>query len=268
MNDPRQEAEPVEVIEVSPEMTVMLGRAAQLPAPPAEGAVVLLFGLGTASHVPTLRILAARDLAALALEDDPAGQVVALLLAGPALLRLGGRAPGEADARGYHLASELRAIAVALRDCPMGGEARRVYRAAKGIELLCETIRLMEAAGVVPLASGGGLSLADATRILAARRMIDERWSEPLSLQAIGRACGLNRAKLTRGFRDMFDVSIAKAIAERRLSQAGRMLLTTDLPVSSIGYENGYLNNASFARAFARRYGVAPSNYRAARLAA
>ena len=34
------------------------------------------------------------------------------------------------------------------------------------------------------------------------------------------------------------------------------MLLTTDKPVSSIGYENGYLNNASFARAFSRRFGV------------
>jgi AraC family transcriptional activator of pyochelin receptor len=41
------------------------------------------------------------------------------------------------------------------------------------------------------------------------------------------------------------------------------MLRTTDLPVSSIGYENGYLNNASFARAFSRRFGLSPSDFRA-----
>ena len=46
------------------------------------------------------------------------------------------------------------------------------------------------------------------------------------------------------------------------------MLLTTDQPVSSIGYANGYLNNASFARAFGRRYGVTPSTFRACGVAA
>ena len=98
--------------------------------------------------------------------------------------------------------------------------------------------------------------------------MIDERWSEKLTLDKIARACGLNRAKLTRGFRDMFSCSIAEAIAEQRLSQAKRMLMTTNLPISSIGYENGYLNNASFARAFGRRFGVSPSDFRACQFAA
>jgi len=66
----------------------------------------------------------------------------------------------------------------------------------------------------------------------------------------------------------MFDCSVAEAIAERRLEQASHMLLTTDLPVSSIGYENGYLNNAAFTRAFGRRFGVSPTDYRACRIAA
>ncbi len=93
--------------------------------------------------------------------------------------------------------------------------------------------------------------------------MIDDRWNEKLTLDAIARACGLNRAKLTRGFREMFNCSIAEALAERRLLEARRLLLTTDLPVSSIGYESGYLNNASFSRAFSRHFGHSPSDYRA-----
>ena len=40
------------------------------------------------------------------------------------------------------------------------------------------------------------------------------------------------------------------------------MLLTTDLPVSSIGYVSGYLNNASFTRAFGRRFGHTPTDVR------
>lgn len=98
--------------------------------------------------------------------------------------------------------------------------------------------------------------------------MIDERASEKLTLDLIARACGLNRSKLTRGFKEMFDVTVAQAIAERRLDLARRMLLTTDLPVSFIGYESGYLNNASFARAFGRRFGRSPSDFRHRELAA
>ena len=87
-------------------------------------------------------------------------------------------------------------------------------------------------------------------------------------MDSIARACGLNRAKLTRGFREMFDCTIAEALAARRLLEASRLLLTTDLPVSSIGYESGYLNNASFSRAFGRHFGRSPSHYRAFGMAA
>ena len=98
--------------------------------------------------------------------------------------------------------------------------------------------------------------------------MIDERWRENPTLDGIARACGLNRTKLTRGFRSMFACSVSDAIAERRLGGARQMLLATDLPIASVGYRCGYLNNASFARAFARRFGEAPSQLRAQRAAA
>ena len=74
--------------------------------------------------------------------------------------------------------------------------------------------------------------------------------------------------ELTRGFRDMYDCSIADALSQQRLEAARRMLLSTDLPIASIGYRCGYLNNASFTRAFSRRFGTAPTQYRAGRLAA
>ena len=122
--------------------------------------------------------------------------------------------------------------------------------------------------GLIPFVAEAGLSNADSQRLVAARRVIEERWAEKLTLDMISRACGLNRAKLTRGFRDLFDCSVADALAQQRLGRASKMLLITDLPVSSIGYKCGYLNNASFARAFSRQFGVAPTRYRAARMAA
>jgi AraC family transcriptional activator of pyochelin receptor len=256
--------ETLEWIEVSPEMTAVIGRGLAAGVPLPSDPVILQFDTGGAGVQPAVRI-GAPTIPGSACDD---ADLIFLFVARDALHRLGGTNPGAEDAAGYHLPTELRTIALSLRDAPLEGESRHVYRLAKSLELICETVRLWAEGALVPLAPEGDLSFADTHRLIAARRLIDERWHEKLTLDFIARACGLNRAKLTRGFRELFACTIAEALAERRLGQASRMLLTTDKPVSSIGYENGYLNNASFARAFSRRFGRSPSDYRAYGVAA
>ena len=168
----------------------------------------------------------------------------------------------------YHLPVEMRAIALAIRECALPGEACTTLRGAKSIELLCAIFTALKDASLVPADGDGVLSELETRRLVLARGMIDERWREKLTLESIARACGLNRAKLTRGFRAMFGTSVADAIAERRLGGARDLLLATDLPVSSIGYACGYLNNASFTRAFSRRFGIVPTRLRAMEAAA
>lgn len=185
---------------------------------------------------------------------------VILLVAAEACTRIFGTVPDAPGER--HLPSDIRQVALAIRDCPLAEPARATLRLGKSIELLCTTLDRLDA--LIPVDGARALSADDARRIVAARRMIDERWHEKLTLESIAAACGINRAKLTRGFRAMFDCSIADALAERRLGGARAMLLSTDLPVGSVGYACGYQNNAAFARAFARRFGVAPSRLRAA----
>ena len=249
---------------VSPEMTVLMGAGAidSASLPPAPCA--LWFGLGGAEDAPTVRCFARFDAETLALL--PAGMILAVTPT--ACSRIFGATLDGFGGDAFHLPAQLRSIAHQIQDCRMPGESRTTYRLAKAIELLCETFALISEGGLVPMCRDGILSLADSRRVLAARRLIDERWNEKLTLDRIGRACGLNRAKLTRGFREMFACTVAVALSERRLTAASEMLRTTDRPVSTIGYETGYLNNASFARAFARRFGVSPSDYRAARWAA
>lgn len=242
-------------VEVSPEMTLLIGPGGLGAAPLPSAPIALAFA---AEPLPTLTFNVAPTPDQLA--ADPR---LVLVIERAAFERVGGPPLDHAALR-FHLPTQLRAIVLAILENGLHGETLKVYRLGKSIELLCETIRLLASADLVPVAAGGALSLDDARRVLAARRMIDERWTEKLTLDKIARACGLNRAKLTRAFRNMFDCTIAEAIAERRLSQASLMLRTTDLPVSSIGYENGYLNNASFARAFARRFGRSPSDFRQA----
>lgn len=248
---------------VSPEMTTVLGQDFQgAPIPPAPIALVVTIGGG----LWTLRIDPAPDVGrALAAVNESA---LLILVQTGAVIRLGGIGLIEAGAATFHLTAQLRAIVLALCEPSAQPEVRSTYQLAKSIEFMCETIRQFRGGELAPVSGGGQLSPADTRRMMAARRLIDERASEKRTLDFIARDCGLNRSKLTRGFKELFDCTVAQAIAERRLELARRMLLTTDLPVSSVGYESGYLNNASFARAFGRRFGRSPSNFRCVELAA
>ena len=235
-----------ERIAVSPEMLTYVGTGAVVADWPADW-VVLAFQSADGAAPAQVAVSADADLrrSPLVFAIDP-GAWERLFEATP-----------EPDTV-WHLPSELRTVAAALCDCPLPEPARATLRLAKSIELFCGIAARLQADELIPADGGGALSEGDAARILAARRLIDERWGEKLTLDAIARACGLNRAKLTRGFRLLFDTTVADALAANRLGGARRMLRETDLPIASIGYACGYQNNASFTRAFSRHFGVAP----------
>ena len=254
-----------QVVEVSPEMIAVIGPGDLPPAcdfPP--GAVMLGLKLAAAAAATvSMPAPARRAEVRRALSGDSR---IVLVVARKALRRLGGDALLAASGE-RHATTALRTIATSLlaAEVPLG--AQESYRLAKAIELLCEVVRA-ELAGELLPGHAGGISAADTRRLLQARGIIDERCGEKLTLNAISRACGLNRSKLTRGFRELFQCTVGEALAARRLEAAGRLLLTTDLPVSIVGLEAGYLNNASFTRAFGRRYGRTPTDFRAGGLAA
>lgn len=258
----------VETLVVSHEFTILVGGGPFDSVAMPQDTVALAFAMGSISAPATLEEVGAAGVAALLARDTEATRIILLIAPGVYPRLSGAAAPGDTSRRLFHLPSDLRAIALALRDTQRTGEAAEIYRAAKAIELISEALVMLAGAGLVPMAVDGQLSRDDALRIVSARRLIEERWNQKLSLDGIASHCGLNREKLSRGFREMFGATVAEAIAEQRLQQASRMLLTTDLPVSSVGYENGYLNNASFARAFGRRFGATPSDFRARELAA
>jgi len=250
-----------EAVLVSDEMTMLIGTGTVegLSFPP--DAALLVFGFGGVGAPATLRLVFDADGEPLG-DPEEGPHSLSCIVSRAAIDRLfawNGRGEGR-----YHLTTTLRTIALAIAEGPIGGVARDTYRLGKGIELFCETMQALTEGALVPVAGDGAMSQADSRRLVAARRIIDEQWSEKLTLDSLARACGINRAKLTKGFRELYRCTVAEAIAERRLIEASRKLRTTDLPVSSIGYASGYLNNASFSRAFGRRFGVSPSEYRGA----
>jgi len=252
----------METIQVSAEMLALVGRGSIGAGPWPTIPVAFVIDVSGFREPPTFRFIARPDAGQLS-ENAELDRVI-FLVAGEACERLRGGALTLEDRRAYLLTTELKAIALSIRDCSLPGAAAVPYRLAKSIELLCEIIEADRRGALVPVVSELGCTLTstDRTKVASAKMMIDERWNEALTLEQIARHCGVNRSKLSRGFRELFGTSVSEALSERRLEQARKELLITDLPVGLIGYRSGYQNNASFTRAFGRRFGVSPSELR------
>ncbi|MXP46036.1 helix-turn-helix domain-containing protein [Altererythrobacter luteolus] len=249
-----------QVVTVSDEMTTLVGYGAapstRLPA----GSAVFLFAGFTANETPALSYR--HDGALDRIDEYP----LVFVVARSACRRL---FPFQASGyESWHLPNALKGLALSIIECEGAEEARDTLRLARSIELLCQIHVALENNTLLPLVGGGSFGEKDIARIAEARRMIDLRWHEKITIAEIARGVGVNRDKLVRGFRVLYGSSIAEILAERRLEEARRLLLASDLPVATVGYRCSYLNNASFTRAFTRRFGVAPSEMRRTGIAA
>ena len=162
----------------------------------------------------------------------------------------------------FYMPEDLAPLIGAAVHATPGGPGRSLYRHAKCLELASGIFDRAGGETLVPHASAGRLSQAEMERLIEAKRILTTRFDEKLTLDLISRAVGLNRAKLTQGFREVFGQTVADCLAEQRLMKAATDLRSTSRPVSTIGYSAGYLNNASFARAFSKRFGICPTSYR------
>lgn len=95
-------------------------------------------------------------------------------------------------------------------------------------------------------------------------RAAGERLEDIRHLEALaGHSC-MSRASLQRHFRQRYQASPMAWLQEQRLSRAGFLLRTTQLPIREIAYSSGFEDLTHFYRAFRRQYGTTPASWRAA----
>ena len=247
-------------VKVSDEMTTLVGSGAVPSVDLPEDAVVFHFAIAEEGASPMLRY---RDNGNVAeLEAAP----LVLVVSRAACARLFPVRPNRPQS--WHLLTAQVALAQSIIDCEAHGEAQSTLRLARSIELLCQIHAALAEGNLVSTGGEGTLTERDVARIASARRVVDQRWAEKLTIAELSRAAGVNRDKLARGFRDIYGATIAEVLSERRLSEARRLLLASDLPVATVGYRCSYFNNASFTRAFTRRFGLPPSELRRVGIAA
>lgn len=83
-------------------------------------------------------------------------------------------------------------------------------------------------------------------------------------LEALARSVGTNEKRLTELFRKHLGMTAWEYLIELRLEAARAELARADTQIQLIADRAGYRNASDFSRAFRRRYGVGPRQYRRA----
>ena len=110
------------------------------------------------------------------------------------------------------------------------------------------------------IAGGQSLSASDRIRLAdAVRGQLDARHS----LASLAALVGMDVRRFTGAFQQAFHLSPWQYVLRARLDEAARLLRRTDERITEIGLAVGFATPSHFATAFARRFGVPPSRYRA-----
>jgi len=110
----------------------------------------------------------------------------------------------------------------------------------------------------------GDLRLKDEPLLAEVFGFIEAHYKEPISLKDVARAVSLSPGHLTTLVRRKTGRTILGWIAERRMVEARRLLVETDLSVEEVGWRLGYVDAGYFVRSFRRAHGTTPLGWRRA----
>lgn len=159
---------------------------------------------------------------------------------------------------------------------PLAGTlAWRAARAALDTPELCDPIELDEAVALVAdlligSLTGPDIKLPNAPSpgarhaVNTAAETIAHQFSDPPSLGALARRCGVSPAYLSRAFRQQTGVTLSTYSALIRLSEAAELLRDARCDVTRAAYACGFSSHAHLTSTCRRRLGVTPSSIAAA----
>lgn len=91
---------------------------------------------------------------------------------------------------------------------------------------------------------------------------IQLNFQQQITLEEISDYVGLNKTYLSECFHRDIGITIKNYITNIRLDYASKMLMFSKNSVTDICFESGYNDFSSFSRAFKKRFGTSPRNYR------
>ena len=138
--------------------------------------------------------------------------------------------------------------------------AEELYRK----ELLFRLFRLLYRYGYVVKNEGGREDFAAEEKMKQVLTFIRSHYAEALTVGQLAGLCHFSETYFMSFFKRFAGMTCVEYINHYRLSQAARILVQTDRPVTEAALENGFRNISYFNRQFRRQYGTTPREYRKA----
>ncbi|MGG1664253.1 helix-turn-helix transcriptional regulator [Brevibacillus sp. NRS-1366] len=85
---------------------------------------------------------------------------------------------------------------------------------------------------------------------------------QPITLTDVGRVACLSTNHFIRSYKQLFGISPHQFLTEKRLQEAKRLLLHTEMPITAICLEVGFQSSSSFSGLFSKRFSMSPSQFR------
>lgn len=118
------------------------------------------------------------------------------------------------------------------------------------------------------------LPAASATSSLAGSRLqkilgyMAERLADDIPVAELADACAMSESHFSREFSKSVGMPPHQYLMKLRIERARELLMASEARVIDVALELGFTSASHFARAFARRYGVAPAAFRQLHMAA
>ena len=98
---------------------------------------------------------------------------------------------------------------------------------------------------------------------LKIKHYIDDNFCDNLlSMKQISLALGLHESYISNLFKREYGESVSSVIENKRIEKACKLIKTTDMKISDIAQEVGYSSDISFRRAFKKKMGMSPGEFR------
>lgn len=136
-----------------------------------------------------------------------------------------------------------------------------------GYEMICQDLTEVLLVKIVRLTS---VSLrvtpppSKSKECAAAKRYIDENYTEAISLDKLAEIAHVNKYYLSHSFKKEYGSSPIDYMLKRRITEAKALLSSTDYSLIQIAEQLGFGSPAYFSKCFRKVEGISPSGYRCA----
>ena len=99
-------------------------------------------------------------------------------------------------------------------------------------------------------------------QVKAIQRFLEKNLAKKLTLGGVGKKFGLKEKALDALMRKHFQMGLSDYVASRRVSEAKRLLLSSDMTMGEIARQTGFKDQSYFTKVFKSRIGSTPTEFR------